>query len=106
MGQTEKPPEIARRAISDFVNNCWHDVVSGLSEEEYGHHREGLARQLEEAPKNLWEVMQRDWTHIEERTFDFNTRIRQAQYLRSLSHGAFESFVLRHVKPATRLAVL
>ena len=39
---------------------------------------EGIARQLEEAPRNLWEAMSRDWLPIEERTFSFDACARQA----------------------------
>ena len=40
---------------------------------------EGLARQLEEAPRNLWDEMSRDWLPIEERTFSFDACLRQAR---------------------------
>jgi len=104
--QTERAPEVARRSIEGFLSQTWRHVLSDMTSEDFDHHRDGLIRQLEEAPRNLWEAMQRDWLPIEERTWTFDARQRQVSFLRRSNLYTLQQFVRASLQHKPRLAVL
>ncbi|CAJ1392697.1 unnamed protein product [Effrenium voratum] len=104
--QTERAPEVALRSIDKFLDHAFEHVLSELTEREFRGHCESLALQLEEAPRNLWEALSQDWVPIEERTFEFTGRKRQAEYLRSCTLPRIRAFVRDEVQSSPRLAVL
>lgn len=104
--QTERAPDVARRSIDTCLAQTWRHVLQEMSERDFEQQRDGLIQQLEEAPKNLWEALQRDWLPIEERTLAFDARQRQVAFLRRSNLGTLQRFVQQSVQQAPRLAVL
>jgi len=104
--QTERAPEVARRSIESFLSQTWRYLLNDMTHEDFEHHRDGLIRQLEEAPRNLWEAMQRDWLPIEERTWIFDSRQRQVSFLRRSNLMTLQHFVRTTLQQVPRVAVL
>jgi len=103
--QTERPPEIAKRAIESFLEDGWK-AVQNLARTEFQDHCSAAVRQLKEAPRNLWESMQRDWLPLEERTWQFDGRERQIRFLQTYPLDKVQRLVQDHVRSAPRLCVL
>ncbi|CAE7179833.1 ptrA [Symbiodinium pilosum] len=104
--QTERMPEIALKSIDKFFGHAFTHILCVVTERQFREQCEGLARQLEEAPRNLWDAMSRDWLPIEERTFSFDACMRQAAILRACTLQQLRDFVKSKVQPCPRLAVL
>ncbi|CAE7941384.1 IDE [Symbiodinium sp. KB8] len=104
--QTDRLPEVALKSIDKFFSHAFTHIICTVTERQFREQCEGIARQLEESPRNLWDAMSRDWLPIEERTFSFDACLRQVAMLRACTLNQLRAFVKQEVQPSPRLAVL
>lgn len=91
--QTEYPPEYVRGRIDAFLEEHMAWLEQELEESEFFRHRDGLASNLAEAPKNLNEEFSRYWNEIDTRRFDFTWRSKKHDAVAQATLSELKRFV-------------
>jgi insulysin len=71
--QSERDPVYLETRVDSFLAQA-KGILEGLTEEEFGRHRDSLIAKREEKPKNLREESERFWARISDRYYEFGKR--------------------------------
>lgn len=101
--QSEYSPDRVRACMQA----CWDaqiQLIAELEEVDFALHREGLAANVAETPKNLMEEFSTFWAEITKRTYDFYWKEALVTVIRAITLDSFRSFV-DQIQTAPRLWV-
>jgi len=91
---TPKNPQMVQRRMAAFLDTRLKELSSGdLSDEEFQQYRDAVITEMSEKHKSLSEEFGENWEEVVSRRFTFGRRLRQIEFLKTLTKDKFEQFL-------------